>query len=136
MRSRSWNLHDLPGMERQFEQQLAHIGIQTTAQLLQKGRTVQAKHLLAQQLQLPLRYINKWVALADLARVPSVGCQYSGLLLHAGVISVSQLAQSTRGTLHSQLRRLHVTTLTRVDLCPDPSQVSRWIDEARAVGRL
>ncbi|HEY9737966.1 MAG TPA: DUF4332 domain-containing protein [Trichocoleus sp.] len=133
MDSRSWNLHDLPGMTAQHEQQLAQIGIQTTAQLLQRSRNLPEQQNLARQLHLPLRYILKWVALADLARIPSVGCQYNGLLLHAGIISVSQLAQTAMGNLHPRLRRFYAATLSRCDDCPRQDQVALWIREARQI---
>ncbi|MBD2256732.1 DUF4332 domain-containing protein [Pseudanabaena sp. FACHB-2040] len=136
MRPQNWNLGQLPGMTSEFEQQLAHLGIETTAQLLKRSQNAEARQSLARQLHQPLRYINKWVALADLARVPSVGCQYNGLLLHAGVMSVSQLAQTALGTLHTQIRRFHVTTLNRSDLCPDPGQISVWVREARQIAAL
>jgi predicted flap endonuclease-1-like 5' DNA nuclease len=136
MRSQSWNLHQLPGMTSEFEQQLVQLGIKTTAQLLQRSRTAQDRQALARQLHQPLRYVNKWVALADLARVPSVGCQYNGLLLHAGVISVAQLAQTALGTLHARIRRFYVATLSRSDLCPDPGQVAVWVREAQQIAPL
>ncbi|HEY9879352.1 MAG TPA: DUF4332 domain-containing protein [Leptolyngbyaceae cyanobacterium] len=136
MRSQSWNLEELPGLDPDFQQKLAQCGIQTTGQLLQRSRTVSQRQSLARQLHLPLRYINKWFALADLARIPSVGCQYNGLLLHAGIISVAQLTQVPLGTLHVRLRRLHVTTLQRSDLCPDPGQIAVWLKEARQLPTL
>lgn len=136
MRSQSWNLQELPGLAPEFQQKLAQHGIQTTGQLLQQSRTPSQRQSLARQLHLPLRYINKWFALADLARVPSVGCQYNGLLLHAGIISVAQLTQVSLGTLHAQLRRFHVTNLRRSDLCPDPGQIAIWLKEARQLPTL
>ncbi|NEO63853.1 MAG: DUF4332 domain-containing protein, partial [Moorea sp. SIO4G2] len=48
------------------------------------------------------QYVNKWVALADLARIPSIGCQYCGLVLHAGICSLTQLAQTPPGLFHSK----------------------------------
>jgi hypothetical protein len=79
----------------------------------------------------PERYIKKWVILAELARLPSVGCTYSGLLLHAGIISVSQLADSTAPMLYTRIQRLHVKTMQRTNLCPSADQVSTWIQQAK-----
>ena len=80
-----------------------------------------------------LTYINKWIALADLARVPSIGIQYCGLLLHAGVGSVVQLAQIPTHRLHKQILRLQVATMQRSDLCPAVDIVQQWIQEAKVV---
>lgn len=131
MRSHFHRLQDLPGMAQEFQERLATLGIETTDQLLQRTRTSADKSTLAHQMDLPLRYIEKWIALADLARIPSVGCQYNGLLLHTGILSVSQLAQIPPGNLHPRLRRLHVATLRRSDLCPKAAEVAVWIQEAK-----
>ncbi|HEY9761376.1 MAG TPA: DUF4332 domain-containing protein [Trichocoleus sp.] len=136
MRSHSWNIQELPGLAPEFQQKLAECGIETTGQLLQRSRTISQRQSLARQLHLPLRYVNKWFALADLARIPSVGCQYNGLLLHAGIISVAQLIEVPLGTLHARLRRLQVATLQRSDLCPDPGQIAVWLKEARQLPAL
>jgi len=90
--------------------------------------------MLANQLQIQSRYINKWVALADLARIPSVGCKYCGLLLHAGVSCVTQLAQTPVNRLHQQILRLQVAMMQRKDLCPHVEEVAVWIKQARDLG--
>jgi predicted flap endonuclease-1-like 5' DNA nuclease len=82
-------------------------------------------------LPIKVQYVNKWVALADLARVPGIGCQYCGLLLHAGICSVTQLAQTPAHKLHQQILRLQVATLQRRDLCPHVEEVAGWIKQAR-----
>ena len=131
MNSKPISLTSLPGLPAAYCKHLARLNITTTNELLQRARNPKDRTALSQQLQLPQRYIQKWVVLCDLARVPSVGCQYNGLLLHSGIISVNQLAEASLEKLHSQVRRLHVSTLTRSDLCPSPDQVALWIREAR-----
>lgn len=131
MHSQSWPLEQLPGLRAEPRQQLAQLNITTTVDLLQRGKTPADRQALANQLHLPLRYVQKWIALCDLARVPQVGCRYNGLLLHVGILSVAQLAQCSLGQLHSRIRRLHVSTLTRSDLCPSTSEVALWIRGAK-----
>ena len=81
---RDWPIAQLPGLSNENHSQLEECGITTTQQLIRMTKTVEAKALLAHQLQVNPKYVKKWVALALLARIPSVGCQYCGLLLHAG----------------------------------------------------
>jgi hypothetical protein len=126
-----WNIQELPGITPDIQTQLASLNIHTSQQLLQRGRTSGEQKQLASRLQIPLRYILKWIALADLSRVPSVGCQFCGLLLHTGITSVSQLAQSPPNNLYRNIRRLHVATLRRSDLCPGQAQVNTWVQEAK-----
>jgi Domain of unknown function (DUF4332) len=132
--SSDWSVEQLPGLSEQEKLQLHNCGISTTKQLIQEGKTPQAKVELANKLQIHLQYVNKWIALADLARVPSVGMQYCGLLLHAGVGSVAQLAETPTHRLHKQVLRLQVATMQRRDLCPAVEIVQQWTQQAKLIG--
>ncbi|WP_413159951.1 DUF4332 domain-containing protein [Capilliphycus salinus ALCB114379] len=128
-----WPISQLPGLTSSNQKLLSEkCEITTTAELLKKGRTQAQKMMLANLLQTTLREVSKWVAMADLARIPSVGCQYCGLLLHAGIGSVTQLAQMPVHRLHQQILRLHVITMQRRDLCPSVALVQRWVREAQS----
>lgn len=133
MESYYWTIDQLPGLSEVEQSQLKSCGIDTTKQLLQKARTSELKQSLANQLELHIQYVNKWVALADLARIPSVGYEYCGLLLHAGIASVSQLTQTPIHRLHRQILRLQVATMQRKDLCPPVEIVHQWVKEARSL---
>ena len=126
-----WSIEQLPGLSVQDRSKLREAGIATTGQLLQKASTQRLRQALANQLQIKCQYVNKWVALADLARIPGIGCQYCGLLLHAGICSVRQLAQTPAYKLHQQILRLQVATMQRRDLCPQVDEVALWIQQAR-----
>jgi len=130
---RDWPIAQLPGLNNENQSQLEECGITTTQQLIRMTKTAEAKALLAHQLQVNLQYVNKWVALALLARIPSVGCQYCGLLLHAGVASPTQLAQMPVGRLHEQILRMHVAMMQRNDLTPSVDRVQKWIEDAKLV---
>lgn len=127
----NWSIEQLPGLSLQDQTKLKELGITTTGQLLQTASTGQRRQALANQLQIKTHYVNKWVALADLARLPGIGYQYCGLVLHAGVCSVHQLAQTPIHRLHQQILRLQVTLIQRKDLCPQIHQVASWIKQAR-----
>ncbi|GAB4368742.1 MAG: hypothetical protein Kow00121_08140 [Elainellaceae cyanobacterium] len=132
-RSSDWAIELLPGLSEQDQVRLKGCGIKTTLQLLQKAKTPAQRQALAAQLQIHIQHVNKWVALANLSRIPTVGCQHCGLLLHAGISSPAQLAQTPLPRLHRQLQKLHVAMMQREDLCPDLGEVSRWIEQARAL---
>lgn len=129
----NWSIALLPGLSDQDHTRLQECGVQTTLQLLQKTRTPVQKQALASCLQIHIQYVNKWIALADLARIPAVGCQHCGLLLHAGISSPAQLAQTPLSRLHHQLLKLHVAMMQRPDLCPSLDEVARWIEQARQI---
>ncbi|BAY90587.1 MULTISPECIES: DUF4332 domain-containing protein [unclassified Tolypothrix] len=129
----NWPIEQLPGLSPAEQSQLQNCGITTTGLLVKNGKTLEARVALANKLQVHLQYVNKWVALADLARIPTVGTQYCGLLLHAGIGSVAQLAQVPAHRLHKQILRLQVATMQRRDLCPAIELVQQWSYQARTV---
>ncbi|MCC5638997.1 DUF4332 domain-containing protein [Nostoc sp. CHAB 5844] len=129
----NWPIEQLPGLSQEEQSQLQICGIKTTRGLFNQGKTPEARLVLASKLQVHLQYVNKWVALADLSRIPSVGTQYCGLLLHAGIGSVAQLAQTPSHRLHRQIMRLQVATMQRRDLCPSIELVQQWSQQARTV---
>jgi hypothetical protein len=131
-----WSIDKLPGLNQSEQDLLRNCGIDTTKELLAKANTSQAKQALANQLQLNIQHINKWSALADLARIPSVGYEYCGLLLHSGIASVGQLTQTPFHRLHRQIMRLQVATMQRKDLCPPVEMVKQWVEEAKTIVRL
>jgi predicted flap endonuclease-1-like 5' DNA nuclease len=128
-----WSIGDLPGLNDVEQALLQELGIMTTGQLLAVAPDAATKQQLAVKLCFKIQYVNKLVALADLARLAGVGCQYNGLLLHTGIISVKQLAQMPAHKTHQQLLKLHVATMQRRDLCPDLAQVQNWIKQARVL---
>jgi Domain of unknown function (DUF4332) len=127
IKSCDWSIEQLPGLSKELQ----NCGITTTAMLVKQGKTPASRLALANKLQIHLQHVNKWVALADLARIPSVGCQYCGLLLHAGIISVALLAQIPNHKLHGQILRFQVATMQRRDLCPSVELVQQWCQEAQ-----
>ncbi|ELR98880.1 DUF4332 domain-containing protein [Gloeocapsa sp. PCC 73106] len=135
MQSAFWSITDIPGIQSTEIDLLQHQGINTTQDLLAESATNQDQLALASRLQLDIRALHKWVALADLARIPSVGCTYSGMLLHSGIISVSQLTQARIDRLHRQILRLQVATTQRKDLCPSLALIQQWIQEAKSLAR-
>ncbi len=126
-----WPLAQLPGLSAADLTQLQGLGLDDTRSLLRLAPNRDQQRAIAAQLQLHEHHVRKWVALADLARVPSVGLEHCGLLLHSGIISTVQLAQQPAHKLHQQILRLHVREFQRRNLCPGMGEVTRWIMQAR-----
>jgi Domain of unknown function (DUF4332) len=131
MPPQGWPLTALPGMSAQDYQKLYDVEIESTAALLKRTQTLAKQRQLAEKLQLSDRWVRKWMALAELSHLRSVGCQYCGLLLHAGVTSVAQLSTMSPSVLHRHILRLQVSTMQRRDLCPNAGAVAQWIQEAK-----
>lgn len=131
MQGKNWSIEKLPRLDETARSRLESLGITTTQQLLAKARTPEGKQIIAQQLQQKPQQVSRWVIMADLARLPSVGCQYCGLLLHAGIASIAQLSQMHPQQLHRQVLRLQVSLFKRKDYCPPVEIVQTWIREAQ-----
>jgi hypothetical protein len=131
----SWLIEQLPGLSNQDCQKLKDCGIDTTEQLLQKVRPQLGKEKLAVRMQIHAKHLNKWVAMAELASIPAVGCQYCGLLVQAGIGSIPQLAQTSIEQLHRQILRFYVANLQRRDLCPDIAVMLPWIEQAKSLSK-
>ena len=136
MKVGNWPIEQLPGLSQEEQSQLQNCGIITTLELWKQGKNTEARLVLASKLQVNIQHINKWLALADLARIPSIGTEYCGLLLHAGVISVAQLAEIPTHRLHRQVMRLQVATLQRRDLCPAIELVQQWSQQAKTLASV
>jgi Domain of unknown function (DUF4332) len=135
MQPQYWSIDRLPGLMLPEQKLLKAQKIEHTDELLKRTQTPESKIDLASKLKLTQKTLNKWIALADLARIPSVGSQYCGLLLHAGIASVVQLEQTPFHYLHRQIARLQVATLQRKDLTPPVAQVKQWVEEAKLISR-
>lgn len=131
MQSYYYPIEKLPGISQQEADLLLRNNITTTQELLAETKTKEAQQLLANKLQIKLQSVRKWTALADLARIKSVNCQYCGLILHAGIASVEQLKQTPVPRIHRQILKLQVSTMQRRDLCPSIQDVQKWLQEAK-----
>lgn len=135
VKSANHPIAQLPGLMASHIEQLKACGIVTTFDLLRQGNSVAQRQQLSAQLNTNIKHINKWAALANLARIPSVGCEHCGLLLHAGVSTPQQLSTMTVQRLYPQLLRLQVQLFNRADLAPDTAQVAGWIQQAQMMMR-
>lgn len=126
-----WPVSELPGLSSDELSLLENAGIQSTQELLQLTSTSANQIKLAQKLQIHLQHLSKWVALSDLARVQSVGTQYCGLILHAGITNCVHLANAPVSNLHKQVMRLYVSMMQRRDLCPGIDLVQQWTQQAQ-----
>jgi hypothetical protein len=127
----NWPIADLPGLKLDESAQLAAIGLHTTRDLLHNSTNIIQQTAIAQRLHLHVHHIQKWRALADLARLPSVGHTYCGLLLHAGVPSVRHLATLAPGRLHRQILKLQIVATGQTNICPAAGLVQQWIQQAK-----
>lgn len=130
-RGQDFPIQQLPGIPAEVQLRLSQCGIETTLQLWRKTPDAQRRQAFARSLNLRDQQISKWSAMADLARIPGIGTQYCGLLLHSGIYSLRQLAQADAGRLHRHILRFQVSLLQSKDRCPPLADVVQWIQVAK-----
>jgi predicted flap endonuclease-1-like 5' DNA nuclease len=117
-----------------YAQKLAAAGIATVEALLERGATPKGREALAEEADISEKLILEWVNHADLFRIKGVGEEYSDLLEEAGVDTVPELAQRNANNLHAKMAEVNAEKHL-VRRLPALSQVSNWIDQAKALPR-
>jgi predicted flap endonuclease-1-like 5' DNA nuclease len=128
-------LTTVEGIGEKYAQKLNEAGIATTEALLEKGASPQGRKALAEEAGISGKLILEWVNHADLFRVKGVGEEYADLLEEAGVDTVPELAQRNAANLHAKLEEVNAAKKL-VRKLPAASQVSDWIEQAKALPRV
>ena len=135
LKSADWPIENLPGLSETDRNTLTHLGFTSTFDLLRQAWSLGGKEDLSARSGLHIQHIQKWVALSDLARVPNVGCEYCGVLLHSGIATLEQLSRTPAGPLHRQIARFQVALFRNSSRIPDFGQVNIWTQQATTLHR-
>jgi predicted flap endonuclease-1-like 5' DNA nuclease len=128
-------IEDIEGIGPQYAEKLRAAGINSAEKLLESGATAKGRDELSAQTGISSKLILTWVNHADLFRIKGVAGQFSELLEAAGVDTVPELAQRNAENLQKALAQTndekHLAKTT-----PSLSQVTAWIDEAKALPKV
>jgi predicted flap endonuclease-1-like 5' DNA nuclease len=128
------SLTSIEGVGSIFAEKLAAMGITTTTNLLEAGKTRTGRGALAEKAGISPRLILEWVNLSDLMRVKGVSEQYSDLLKQAGVNTVAELGQRNPENLQKKLQEINEDQKL-VKRLPSVSTVAEWISRAKQLPR-
>lgn len=126
----SYNIVEIEGIGESYAEKLRAIGIKTTADLLEKGKTPAGRKSIAEETGISPKLVLKWVNHADLFRIKGVAGQFAELLEAAGVDTVKELRHRVPANLE---RRLEEVNEER-NLCnrvPSLPEIERMIDQAK-----
>jgi predicted flap endonuclease-1-like 5' DNA nuclease len=118
-----------------YAARLKEVGINTVEAFLEAGKTPQGRKAIAAKTGISDVLILEWVNRVDLFRIKGVGEEYSDLLEAAGVDTVPELAQRNAENLHGALVAVNEEKKL-VRQLPTLSQVSSWIQQAKALPRV
>ena len=122
----------LAGLPPALAQRLADAGIATTTQLFEHGRDPEALHALAESLQLEDFVLRKWVAVADLVRLPGVSAELADALIRCGTRNSVALAGENPDRVQHKLAA-YAEKSDRLAAAPTRSEV---VDLIAAAGSL
>lgn len=134
-RHRAMAIEKIEGVGPVYAQKLADVGIKTTADLLDFGKTRKGREELVEKLRISEKLVLKWVNMADLMRVKGIGEEYSELLERAGVDTVRELRNRRPDNLHAALIAANETHKL-VRRPPHLSEVENWVQSAKELEPL
>ncbi|PLX33647.1 MAG: DUF4332 domain-containing protein [Ignavibacteria bacterium] len=125
---------DIEGIGPTYAEKLKGLGIDTVEQLLEKGATPAGRKDIVAQSGVSDKLILRWINMADLFRIKGVGEEYADLLEAAGVDTVPELAQRNADNLAAKMAEVNETKKL-VRQVPSAASVTKWVDEAKELGR-
>lgn len=124
-----YRIIDIEGVGQHYAEILTKAGIDTVADLLEKGASAAGRDALVKATGISSKLILKWVNHADLFRIKGVGPQFAELLEASGVDTVKELRHRVPANLAERLADVNEAK----GLCnrtPSLAEVERWIAEA------
>jgi predicted flap endonuclease-1-like 5' DNA nuclease len=123
-------IEKIEGIGLVYAQKLLEVGIKTTDDLLNQGKSRKGREELVEKTGISSLLILKWVNMADLMRIKGVGEEYSELLERAGVDTVKELRNRNPNSLYEAMSQAN-ETLKIVRRLPKLSDVESWVREAK-----
>lgn len=118
-----------------YAEKLAAVGIKTSQDLLEAGRTRKGREELAEKIGVSPKPILEWVNLADLIRIKGVSEEYSDLLEEAGVDTVVELSKRNPENLHQRILEINEEKKI-VRRPPTLKMVANWSEQAKKLPRI
>ena len=128
----TYKIIDIQGIGPVYAEKLIAAGIETVAQLLEKGASAKGRQEIEEATGIRHDLVLTWVNHADLFRIKGVGPQFSELLEAAGVDTVKELRNRNAANLAAKMAEVNEQKpLTR--RVPVEVEVQRYIDAAKAL---
>lgn len=125
----------IEGIGKNYAEKLNSLGIKTTKDLLEKGRTPTGREELAQKSGVSPKLILEWVQDSDLMRINGVSEEYSDLLDEAGIKNIPDLAKSDPEDLLAKI--LEATKKKNIVRRPPSLKVvTKWIEQAKKLPKI
>lgn len=125
-----YDIIEIEGVGELYALKLKEVGINTTAELLERAATPKRRAELAEETGISPKLILRWANHADLFRIRGVAGQFAELLEAAGVDTVKELRHRVAANLQPKLEEINSVR----NLCnrvPSLSEVEKMISQAK-----
>ena len=126
----AYKIIDIEGIGPVYAEKLEAIGIKTTDDLLEQGKTPAGRKKLAEETGISGKLILTWVNHSDLFRIKGVAGQFAELLEAAGVDTVKEFRHRVAANLKVKIDEVNAAK----NLCnrvPSESELEKMIEQAK-----
>jgi predicted flap endonuclease-1-like 5' DNA nuclease len=125
-----FNLKDIPGVEPEYVERLASLGIKHTRHLFERARCKSDRAELSRLADVPHRDLMELVKLSDLARIGGVGPVFARLLYEAGADTLEEFLKRAPDELIESLHAINdekkytkiMPTLKDIEYCTETAR--------------
>ncbi|MFX0124155.1 MAG: DUF4332 domain-containing protein [Candidatus Hodarchaeota archaeon] len=128
-------LKQLLGIDPQFVDNLAKIGVKSTNQMIESGKTKSQRLALAKKANIPYDVILELVKLSDLSRIGYVRSKFTRLFYNAGIETPAELSKWDVKELRNHLID-YIEKSGWKGIAPFPSDLSNYIKNARSLPQI
>jgi len=128
-------IKDIEGIGPVYAEKLKAVGIRTTMDLLEQGKTPAGRDDLEKSTGIGHALILEWVNLSDLMRIKGVGEEYSDLLEEAGVDTVKELRNRNADNLYESIKETNARKKL-VRKLPSKNGVRSWVEQAKSLSPM
>ncbi|MBO8092640.1 MAG: DUF4332 domain-containing protein [Prosthecochloris sp.] len=114
---------------------MTRAGISSVHELLEQGKTTQARKLLAERLDINEKELLSIINCADLCRIYGMTMKIAGLLEASGVDTVPELSHRNPAHLYEKMQEVNRKEKI-LHTMPSKAEIERWVVEARALPRV
>ena len=122
----------IAGLDDSHVDLLDALGIKSVESLLARGATASGRSRIAKAIGADEKTILCWVKLSDLFRIRGIRDEHIGLLVEAGVNSVSELAECDPDTLIATMMAENAEKEFVLQV-PSTRQMADWVRQAKAL---
>ncbi|MFW9905335.1 MAG: DUF4332 domain-containing protein [Candidatus Thorarchaeota archaeon] len=130
-----FSLRQMLGINPQYIEKLAKIGIKSANQMIEAGKTKSQRLSLAQNTNIPDEVILELVKLSDLSRIGYVRTKFTRLFYNAGIETPAELSKWDVEELRSHLKE-YIVKSGWEGIVPFPSDLSNYINDAKSLPQV